>query len=63
MNVFNLRNQLIGDYSEYVRSYIQIQDARIKDHVQQRLDEGMLWQEAVARFTSVLDLQPDFQAV
>lgn len=24
MNVFNLRDQLVTDYSEYVRSYIQI---------------------------------------
>jgi len=55
MNVFGLRNQLVADYSEYVRSYIQIRDPRISDHVRQRLDEGMLWPEPL------LQLNPSFE--
>ena len=45
MNVFNLRDQLVGQYSHYVKSFIQIRDERISEHVTQRLEEGMLWPE------------------
>ena len=55
MNVFKLREQLIADYSEYVRSYIQIKDQRIGDHVSQRLEEGMLWPDPL------IQLNPSFE--
>ena len=55
MNVFNLRDQLVTDYSEYVRSYIAIRDERISKHVAQRLDEGMLWPEPL------IQLNPSFE--
>ncbi len=55
MNVFNLRDQLVSDYSQYVRSYIQIRDERISQHVTQRLDEGMLWPEPL------IQLNPSFE--
>ncbi len=29
MNVFRLRDQLVGQYSHYVKSFIQIRDQRI----------------------------------
>ncbi len=55
MNVFRLRDQLVGQYSDYVRSFIQIRDKRIGDHVSQRLDEGMLWPEPL------IQLNPSFE--
>ena len=55
MNVFRLRDQLVGQYSRYVRSFIQIRDQRISDHVTQRLDEGMLWPEPL------IQLNPSFE--
>ncbi|HOA61881.1 MAG: DEAD/DEAH box helicase [Verrucomicrobia bacterium] len=55
MNVFNLRDRLVTDYSEYVRSYIAIRDERISKHVAQRLDEGMLWPEPL------IQLNPSFE--
>jgi hypothetical protein len=30
MNVFDLRDNLIDDYSDYISSFIRIQDERIK---------------------------------
>jgi hypothetical protein len=38
MNVFNLRDQLVGNYSSYVKSFININDEAIQAHVGQRLD-------------------------
>ena len=55
MNVFNLRDQLIAHYSAYVRSFIQIRDEKIRAHVEQRLEEGMLWPEPLTQ------LNPSFE--
>src|SRR5262245_1876381 len=55
MNVFRLRDQLIAQYSDYVRSFIQIRDERIRTHVEQRLEEGMLWPEPL------IQLNPSFE--
>jgi ATP-dependent helicase YprA (DUF1998 family)/very-short-patch-repair endonuclease len=55
MNVFNLRDQLVGKYSGYVKSFININDARIDEHVAQRLAEGMLWPEPL------IQLNPSFE--
>jgi len=55
MNVFRLRDELVGQYSHYVKSFIQIRDERISDHVNQRLNEGMLWPEPL------IQLNPSFE--
>jgi ATP-dependent helicase YprA (DUF1998 family) len=46
MNVFELRRKVIDDYSAYVRSFISIRDARIKERVESDLAEGLLWPQA-----------------
>ena len=46
MNVFELRKKVIEDYSRYVRSFISIRDARIKERVERDLEEGLLWPQA-----------------
>ena len=43
MDVFNLRHQLVNDYSTYISSFINIKDGRIQNHVQQELKDGVLW--------------------
>ncbi|GHO88174.1 DEAD/DEAH box helicase [Dictyobacter formicarum] len=43
--IFNFRNQLIDDYSSYIKSFIQIRDSDIRDFVQRKLQEGVLWPE------------------
>ncbi len=45
MNVFELRNRLVDDYSSYVKSFIRIRDERIRTYVEERLKEGLLWPE------------------
>ncbi len=39
MNVFDLRQQLIDDYAAYTRSFFQVADARIRDHVERALGD------------------------
>ncbi len=43
MDVFDLRQQLIRDYAEYVSSFLEIADPRIREHVDRSLDDGLLW--------------------
>src|SRR5258708_10938238 len=45
MNIFDFRNQLIGDYASYIKSLIQFRDPHIGSSVQQKLQEGVLWHE------------------
>ena len=54
MDVFDLRNRLVEDYANYTRSFITIADRRIKDYVEQQLQEGVLWPEPL------LQLNPTF---
>ncbi|MFN8017154.1 MAG: DEAD/DEAH box helicase [Acidimicrobiales bacterium] len=43
MDVFKLRNQLIEDYRQYVTSFMAIRDERIRQRVDDALEEGRLW--------------------
>jgi superfamily II DNA/RNA helicase/very-short-patch-repair endonuclease len=55
MNVFNLRDALVHDYSHYVRSFIRVKDDRIKATVDKEIDGGLLWPEPL------IQLNPSFQ--
>ncbi|MGB8984466.1 MAG: DEAD/DEAH box helicase, partial [Anaerolineales bacterium] len=55
MNVFELRNHLIEDYSSYISSFIQIRDQRIRSYVDDQLDSGLLWPEPL------IQLNPAFE--
>jgi hypothetical protein len=45
MDVFDLRKRLVDDYASYTRSFIKIDDDRIKAGVDGALDGGHLWPE------------------
>ncbi len=55
MNVFELRNRLVDDYKSYVSSFIQIRNNRIREHVDDQLNRGLLWPEPL------IQLNPAFQ--
>ena len=55
MNVFELRERLISDYSSYIRSFIRIRDSRIDALVTSCLDQGRLWPDPL------IQLNPSFQ--
>jgi ATP-dependent helicase YprA (DUF1998 family) len=54
MNVFDLRDRLVADYSSYTRSFIKIADPRISQKVEQELSAGAFWPEPL------LQLNPAF---
>ena len=55
MNVFELRNRLITDYGHFVRGFMHIHDARIRDKVEEELRTGLLWPEPL------IQLNPSFE--
>ena len=55
MDVFDLRRNLVDSYANYIRSFIQISDARIDAKVKEELNSGLLWPEPL------IQLNPSFE--
>ena len=55
MDVFQLRDQVIGDYAAYVRSFLRIADPGIKGYVEEKLAEERLWPDPLVQ------LNPSFE--
>lgn len=53
--MFELRKQLVCDFSEYIRSFLRIEDDEISSFVEKELKSGVLWPEPL------LQLNPSFQ--
>jgi len=47
MDVFGLRDRVVGEYRDYVESFVNILDEGIANFVHRRLDDGELWPDAV----------------
>jgi hypothetical protein len=55
MNVFELRNQLVSDYGNFVCGFFHIQDERLRDKVEEELEAGLLWPDPL------IQLNPSFE--
>jgi ATP-dependent helicase YprA (DUF1998 family)/very-short-patch-repair endonuclease len=55
MNAFELRDRIVGNYREYVRSFIEIRDLKIRKMVDEALDGGALWP------APLVQLNPSFE--
>lgn len=55
MDVFDLRDTVIGDYSSYIRSFLEIRDSRVLKHVDAEMSRGYLWPEPL------IQLNPAFE--
>ena len=49
MDVFDLRDQVIDDYANYVQSFLRIGDAGIKDYVDAQFGAGRLWPDPLVQ--------------
>jgi very-short-patch-repair endonuclease len=54
VNVFDLREQLVADYGDFIRGFLKIRDGRLNDFVHESLDEGVFWPEPY------ISLNPNF---
>src|SRR5712692_6190211 len=55
MDAFALRDRVVGEYRDYVESFVRILDPRIDGFVRGQLQKGELWPDAV------LQLNPAFE--
>jgi superfamily II DNA helicase RecQ/very-short-patch-repair endonuclease len=45
VNIFDLREQLVADYGDFIRGFLKIRDPRLDEFVRRSLDEGVFWPE------------------
>ena len=50
MNVFDTHRQIVADYTQYIRSFINISDSEIASTVEASLSEGRLWPQPLLQF-------------
>ena len=50
MNVFEVHKQIVKDYAQYIRSFINISDTGIAKKVEDSLAEGRLWPQPLLQF-------------
>lgn len=49
MDIFRYREDLLGDYSAYVKGFLEVQDSEIEQFITSRLDGGFLWPEPLVQ--------------
>lgn len=49
LDIFNLRDEVIKDYREYINSFLKIRDHRIRTFVDQELEKGELWPDPLVQ--------------
>jgi len=55
MDAFRVRDRVIHDYAEYVRSFVQIREARLREFVEQSLTDEALWPQPL------IQMNPSFE--
>src|SRR5947207_2967361 len=55
MDVFDLRNRLVQDYSNFTRSFVVIRDERISTRVDEELDGGLLWPHPIVQLNPAFE--------
>lgn len=49
LDIFNLRDEVIGDYRTYIESFLKIRDSKVKSFVDQELEKGELWPDPLVQ--------------
>jgi ATP-dependent helicase YprA (DUF1998 family) len=55
VNVFELRQRLVSDYADFTRSFVNIRDDRIDQHLQQELEAGLLWPDPIVQLNPAFE--------
>jgi hypothetical protein len=51
LDIFALRDRVVGEYRSYAESFVHIKDARLDEFVRKKLAEGRLWPDAASSST------------
>src|ERR1035437_2342081 len=49
MDIFRYRDDLIGDYSAYVKGFLEVHDPEVEKFITSQLDGGVLWPEPLVQ--------------
>lgn len=49
MDIFRYREDLLQDYSSYVKGFLEVQDSEVEAFITSRLDGGVLWPEPLVQ--------------
>ena len=55
MDVFELRDRLIGDYRDYMLSFVQLKDDRVRQKVDEAIEAGVLWPEPLIQMNPAFE--------
>jgi hypothetical protein len=50
MDIFELHGRIMGDYANYIRSFVSISDTEMRQRVETYLNDGHLWPEPLLTF-------------
>lgn len=56
MNVFQTHAAIVSDYATYIRSFLRIADPAVRRVVEDALDKGKLWPEALLQFNPSFEM-------
>ncbi len=61
MNVFELRDKLIADYSAFVVGFINVKDEKIKNKVSEEIRKGILWPDPLIQLSPYFESGEDIK--
>ncbi len=63
LDIFKLRDEVIGDYRNYIESFLEIRDRRVSEFVKQELDRGHLWRDPLIQINPAYKKGADIDAL
>jgi superfamily II DNA/RNA helicase len=55
MNIFKIHDNIVTEYKEYIKSFINIKDEQIKAVVDEKIDSGKLWPDPLIQFNPAFE--------
>ncbi|MDJ0746598.1 MAG: DEAD/DEAH box helicase [Xenococcaceae cyanobacterium MO_167.B27] len=63
LDIFKLRDEVIGDYRNYIESFLEIRDRRVDEFVKQELDRGHLWRDPLIQINPAYKRSADIDTL
>ena len=63
LDIFKLRDEVIGDYRNYIESFLEIKDLRIEQFIKQELDNGHLWRDPLIQINPAYKKSADIDTL
>ncbi|MGB5712518.1 MAG: DEAD/DEAH box helicase, partial [Waterburya sp.] len=63
LDIFKLRDEVIGDYRNYIESFLEIRDRRVDEFIKQELDRGHLWRDPLIQINPAYKKSADIDTL